>query len=691
MSAASPVRILAVDDNEATRYMVSRMLRRAGFEVLEAKTGGEALALASEARPDLVILDVRLPDLSGIEVCRRLKSDRTTAGIPVLHLSASFTKGEDRAIGLEGGADGYLTHPVEGPELTATINALLRARSAEEQAVVAARQWQATFDAIGDPVCLLDRDGRFLRANGAMSSLLGMQAEVLVGEKLVECLEHAVGVPDRAALERLWNDATHAPAELHVGTRWFRATASPVHDRWNAALGVVVVLTETTDRHREEDAQHFLAEASILLASSLDFHTTLASIARLVVRSMADFCEIALAGDDGQITHIEVVHGDPQLEPLVAELEQLAGERALWRDGLLDQVMRTGRPAVSPVAELKLDDAGARAPLLRAIAPTSVMLVPLFARGRMLGVITFAATGSRRPYGGRDLELAEELVRRAALAVDNARLYEAALVANKAKADFLAVMSHELRTPLNAILGYTDLLEYGIGGPVTEQQRDQLGRIKLSGRHLLTLIDEVLSFARLEAGKESTFLERTDLGAVAREAAAIVEPLAAARRLRFRLDLPAAPLAVLTDPRKVRQILVNLLSNAVKFTEHGEVTLAVRAEEEGAVLEVHDTGVGIPTKHLDRIFDPFWQVEQTQTRRVGGSGLGLSVVRRLARMLGGDVRVRSSVGSGSTFSLVLPLTGAPPVLLTEAAETVDEHPVTRGRLRLEPRSKAGGD
>ena len=643
--------------------MVARMLRRGGFEVMEAKSGAEALELARATRPDLVLLDVRLPDVSGIEVCRRLKTERATAGIPVLHLSASFTRGEDKVVGLEGGADGYLTHPIEGPELIATVRALLRARSAEEKAVVAARQWQATFDAIGDPVCLVDGEGNLLRCNGAMSALLATPSEEAVGHALVDRLEYAVGAPDRPALVRLWRAEHAEPAEIRIGARWFRATASAVRDRWGARLGVVVVLTETTERREAEEAQRFLAEASMLLASSLDYRTTLASIARLIVRSLADFCEIALANDQGDVTRVEIVHAQPELEPLVAELEELAGEEAAWRDGMFDRVLRTGRPTAAAVPDpLAGKHDHPRAPILRTVAPVSVMMVPLFARGRMLGVITFAATGDRRHYGDVDLRLAEELVRRAALAVDNARLYEAALVANKAKADFLAVMSHELRTPLNAMLGYADLMEHEIAGPVTGGQREQLSRIKLSGRHLLTLIDEVLTFTRLEAGKEAIFVERADAAVLAREAAAIAEPLAAARGLALRLELPEHAVAALTDPSKVRQILVNLLSNAVKFTEKGSVELSVGSDDRTVRFDVRDTGIGIAPDYVEKIFDPFWQVEQTQTRRVGGSGLGLSVVRRLARMLGGDVTVRSTPGDGSTFSLILPLdAGARPL------------------------------
>jgi two-component system, sensor histidine kinase and response regulator len=228
--------------------------------------------------------------------------------------------------------------------------------------------------------------------------------------------------------------------------------------------------------------------------------------------------------------------------------------------------------------------------------------------------------------------------------------------ANRTKGDFLAVMSHELRTPLSAIIGYQELLADGITGPVTELQRHQLGRIKVSARHLLELIDEILMYSRAEAGKEEVQYEVTGVNTMVDDAAALIEPLAADKCVKLSVVRLDVPLEIRTDPRKVRQVLVNLLSNAVKFTDaDGAVTL--RAHRAGDKLEIAitDTGIGIEPDHLDRIFDPFWQVEQKATRRAGGTGLGLSVSRRLARLLGGDVLVASEPGRGSSFTVVLPV------------------------------------
>jgi signal transduction histidine kinase len=226
--------------------------------------------------------------------------------------------------------------------------------------------------------------------------------------------------------------------------------------------------------------------------------------------------------------------------------------------------------------------------------------------------------------------------------------------ANGAKSDFLAVMSHELRTPLAAIMGYQELLADGITGPITEAQGQQLGRIKASARHLLSLIDEILTFTRLDAGRETVLPETVDIDGALRDACEIVEPLAEAKKLEMKIVSPGPGVVVETDPTKLRQILVNLLSNAVKFTDTGSITAEGAVRGSGVVLKVIDTGIGIQPEFLHKIFDPFWQVEQKATRRATGTGLGLTVTKRLANLLGGDVDVVSTPGQGTTFTVTLP-------------------------------------
>ena len=227
--------------------------------------------------------------------------------------------------------------------------------------------------------------------------------------------------------------------------------------------------------------------------------------------------------------------------------------------------------------------------------------------------------------------------------------------ANRAKSDFLTVMSHELRTPLNAIAGYAELMELGIRGPVTVQQRDDLRRIQASQQHLLGLINQVLNYAKLEAGTVQYDIADVAIDEVVSAAAGLIAPQAGAKGLTLRLPSRRSTVAVRADADKVRQIMVNLLSNAVKYTNRGgEIAIASRKTGEHVRVSVRDTGLGVPADKLNMIFEPFVQVGRSLNRPGEGTGLGLAISRDLARWMGGDLTVESKVGVGSTFTLTLP-------------------------------------
>jgi signal transduction histidine kinase len=226
--------------------------------------------------------------------------------------------------------------------------------------------------------------------------------------------------------------------------------------------------------------------------------------------------------------------------------------------------------------------------------------------------------------------------------------------ANRAKGEFLAIMSHELRTPLNAIDGYAELMELGIRGPLTEQQRADLGRIRTSQRHLLGLINGVLNYSRIEAGAVRYAVEAVPVAETLSTCEALTAPQARARELTLGWRGCDATLCARGDQEKVQQIVLNLLSNSVKFTERGgRVELACEARGDDVAITVTDTGRGIPADRLEQVFEPFVQVDASRTRTQEGVGLGLAISRDLARGMGGDLVAESTPGEGSTFTLTL--------------------------------------
>ena len=271
---------------------------------------------------------------------------------------------------------------------------------------------------------------------------------------------------------------------------------------------------------------------------------------------------------------------------------------------------------------------------------SSRILPNIDADGRIIGVLVLIEDVTERV--ARDREL------RAAL--------RAAEAANKTKSDFLASMSHELRTPLGGIAGYADLMIEEIAGPLNDQQRHHATRIKNVSRHLLSIVDEILTFSRLHAGREQVYLTEVDAGRIARDAAAVVEPVLRGKGLDLHLDVPHATHMMITDEVKARQILINLLGNAAKFVDRGRVTLRIDVDEADHTIgfAVIDTGPGITLENQSRVFEPFTQVDASLARRSMGTGLGLPVSRQLARLLGGDLQLHSEVGRGCTFTLRLP-------------------------------------
>jgi PAS domain S-box-containing protein len=420
----------------------------------------------------------------------------------------------------------------------------------------------------------------------------------------------------------------------HV-TRMVGITVDVTEEREQQQREHEALLAAEAERRRHQEAQAVLAQASAALGQSLDVRSTAAAIALAALPRFADSAIVYGFDERGTLTQLAVAHD----EEWVLNFDV---------DNAIHRVIRT------------------REPLL---VDQTAIAVPLNIDGETTGVLMLFTVESGRRYTAQDLPLALELGRRGAIALVNARLYELerraheearaaradAEAANQSKSNFLAAMSHELRTPLNAIAGYTELLDLGIHGPVTDEQRKALNRIKHSERHLLSLINQVLNYARLEAGAVQYEITSVVVRDALAKAESFVLPLVRSKGLELRIEVCDPTLAVTADEAKLSQVLLNLLSNAVKFTEpKGLIGVSCRQREKSVDLVVADTGVGIAVDHLEHIFEPFVQIGRTLSSPHEGTGLGLAISRDLARGMGGELTAASIPGRGSTFTLTLP-------------------------------------
>ncbi|HEY4305856.1 MAG TPA: ATP-binding protein, partial [Gemmatimonadaceae bacterium] len=432
----------------------------------------------------------------------------------------------------------------------------------------------------------------------------------------------------------------------------FNRMAQKVEEASEASDHAVARLTKLADN------QAFLADASGILAGSLSDETMLAGLAHYCVPRIADYCTIHIADENGSIRRVETAHSNLDRQRVVRSLVQRYEYRS---DGANEvaQVIRTQKPALIEQLDLAVvrkhapDEATAQ--LLDVVAPCSYMCVPLVARGRAIGAISFTTTliDSNRRFTAEDVDTAVELAQRVAAAIDNAVIYRRSLelrmeaeAASSAKSDFLAKMSHEIRTPINAMMGYAELLQMGISGPVTDAQAKQLERIRASGDHLTSLVNEILDLAKIEAGRMGVQSTIGIAGDAAESALSMIRPQAASKgvELLARVD-GKTDVEYFGDPQRVQQILTNLLSNAVKFTPAGgrisvrcgvaqRPTFAKEDDNDWSCISVADTGPGIQPNDIERIFHPFVQADAGYTRVHGGTGLGLTISRSLAQMMG---------------------------------------------------------
>jgi PAS domain S-box-containing protein len=442
---------------------------------------------------------------------------------------------------------------------------------------------------------------------------------------------------------------------------------------------MVGVAMDVTARKREEINTRFLADASSVLAALTDEASSLQKVATLAVPHFADWCAVDMANPDGSPRRVAVAHVDPQKVRLAHEIHERWPPHADAPQGV-PRILRTGASElVGDITDEMLVTAIPDAELLgimRRLGLRSYMGVPLLVRGKALGAITFIAAESGRRYDATDLAAAEDLARRAAVAIENSQLYQAVHDAGRRKDEFLATLAHELRNPLAPIRNALYLLRTAdTGGPTVTRALDMMDR---QLHHLTRLVDDLLDVSRVMRGKIDLRPEPVDLAAIATRAVETAQPLIDARRHTLTVVGPEQPLRVQADPVRLTEVVSNLLTNAAKYTEPGgAIRLAVTDGDGQAEIRVSDTGVGIAPDVLPRVFDLFFQADTSAAGTQGGLGIGLTLVKSLVELHGGTVEARSAgPGHGSEFVVRVP------IFMGEASEmNAQGEPGTSANLR----------
>ncbi|HYE66682.1 MAG TPA: PAS domain S-box protein [Pyrinomonadaceae bacterium] len=526
---------------------------------------------------------------------------------------------------------------------------------------------------VAESITAQDSSGRLIYANEAAVRALGYASDKALLETPVQELMRKYEImdesgrpfprellPGRLALkEGRSASATMRFRSVETGAeRWSTVSATPVFDEQGRVQFAINIFHDITERKRAEEAQRFIVEASSVLASSLDYETTLRSVARMAVPTLADWCAIDVLEEDQSIKRLAVAHVDQSKVEWAHELQQRYPPDPDAPHGV-PQVLRTGRSEIYPEIPDSLLEAAAQdeehLQIMREIGFTSAMIVPLTAHGRTLGAISFISAESGRHYKAEDLALAEDLARRAGLAMDNARLYRSAQEANRIKDEFLATLSHELRTPLTSILGWAAMLRTN----TFDQQATAraLETIERNAKAQTQIVEDLLDVSRIITGKLRLEIRPIDLAPVIEMAIDSVRPTADVKGIRIKKVLDPGAGAVSGDPARLQQVMWNLLSNAVKFTPQGGlVEVRLQRVNFHAQITVSDTGQGISPEFLPHVFDRFRQADGTITRAHGGLGLGLAIVRHLVELHGGSVRAQSTgAGQGAAFIVDLPL------------------------------------
>ncbi len=554
------------------------------------------------------------------------------------------------------------------------------------------KRFQLLVESVKDyAIFMLDTTGKVASWNAGAGKIKGYQAKEIIGKHFSKFYP-----PEDLAWDKPAWDLKQAIVAGRFedegwrlrkdGTRfWANVTITALRDERGVLRGFAKVTHDMTDRKMAEEAIRranatlekrvkertsqlsFISEASKLLGSTLDYEVTLQSVAQLTVPYLADWCAVYIVEDKGVPRQVAQAHNDPAKVACAPNLQNRFSDKRPYQPNAesgLPMVLRTGKPEFYPEITDEMVEASTKdeelAGILQSLNIRSLIIVPLIAREKVLGAIQLVSTTSERRYNEEDLKFTEELAQRAAVAVDNAKLYRDAQQAISIRNEFVSVAAHELKTPITSLRGFTQLLLRRVNGNKTldlEQLRQGLNQINNQSNRLGSLVGRLLDMSQLEAGKLILTLEDTDLGQMLYNIVAAVQlsannhqiTVSAPEHFEYRLD-----------PLRFEQVMTNLLDNAIKYSpEGGQVRVEMQVLEEGEAgrsikIQVQDQGIGIGPENREKIFEPYFQGNE---RGYAGLGLGLYISREIVELHGGRIQLESGGSRGSTFVVTLPQKG----------------------------------
>lgn len=547
---------------------------------------------------------------------------------------------------------------------------------------------EAVYENIPNMVFVKDaKDLRFVRFNRAGEELIGVPRSAMIGKNDYDFFPKDQAdfftSKDRHVLsEARVVDIPEEPIQTSHGVRYLHTKKIPIFDakgKPQYLLGVSEDITERKIAEQQrlallqeqiarEEAElrarqmSFLSDISLIFSETFEIEKILNSFCQKVATGMADICIVDLLNEEGvEIAITEVSTRDEAEEAIVKDWKSRHHLRWESSEGPAE-VLKSGRSVLHSHLEAQnyLQKAfGSEASLERPIQIESLMMTPIKVRQeKPVGLVTFLNKSGSRHFNDIDLAIAEEISRRLALAIENSRLYYKAQEASRAKSAFLANVSHEIRTPLGAMLGFAEILRED--DSLSSDQRESIQIVLRNGQQLLRIVDEILDISKVESERIQIEHISFSLRQLLDDVVHLLAGRADEKGISLNVHYDSLPEFVRTDPTRLRQILINVIGNAIKFTDAGEVELFVTKKKSLLEFRVTDTGIGISREQRMHLFQPFMQADSSTTRRFGGTGLGLFLSRKLARLLGGDVILDTSVsGQGSSFIITIAYTETP--------------------------------